>query len=54
MQKRNMKKSSPISNLAGLVSIPMTRDAPAFLQPITTAKPIVPNPHTAHTEPGST
>lgn len=44
----------PRLNLVGLISIPITRDAPDFLQPNATAKPTVPKPHIAHVLPGST
>lgn len=44
----------PISNFLGLVSTPMTRDAPAALHPKATAKPTAPRPQIAHMEPGST
>ena len=44
----------PISNLAGLISTPIIRLAPAFLQPMITASPTAPSPHTAHVEPAST
>ncbi len=30
------------------------REAPAFLQPMTAARPTAPSPNTAHTEPGVT
>lgn len=44
----------PFSNLAGFVSIPITRDAPDFLQPKATARPTAPKPHIAHVLPDST
>ncbi|KYN40488.1 hypothetical protein ALC56_05433 [Trachymyrmex septentrionalis] len=44
----------PCSNLAGLTSIPIIRDAPDFLQPKIAARPTAPKPHTAQVLPGST
>ena len=43
-----------LSNLSGLMSTAIILLAPAFLQPMTAAKPTAPRPNTAHVEPGST
>ena len=44
----------PLASLAGLMSTPMIRAAPAFLAPITAANPTPPNPQTATVDPGRT
>ena len=44
----------PTSNFSGLISTPIIFVAPAFLHPITTARPTAPRPHTAQVDPGST
>lgn len=49
-----LEKYGPFSNLAGLMSTPMTREAPAVLQPKATARPTAPKPQMAHVLPGST
>lgn len=43
-----------MANLSELISTPMIREAPAFLQPMITASPTAPRPQTAHVDPGST
>ncbi len=42
------------SNFLSLISTAKMREAPAFLQPMTAARPTAPSPNTAHTEPGVT
>ncbi len=42
------------SNFCSLISTAKMREAPAFLQPMTAARPTAPSPNTAHTEPGVT
>lgn len=42
------------SNFFSFISTAMILDAPAFLHPMTAARPTAPSPNTAHTEPGST
>ena len=44
----------PTSNFFGLMSTPMMRVAPAFLQPIIVARPTAPKPQTAQVDSGST
>jgi len=44
----------PVSNLAGLISMPMILLAPAARQPIATARPTAPSPQMAQFEPAST
>lgn len=46
--------NQPISNLEGLMSTPMIREAPASSQPRPTAKPTAPRPQTAQVLPFST
>ena len=46
--------TQPVSNFPGLMSTPMIREAPAFLQPMIAASPTAPRPNTAQLEPGST
>lgn len=43
-----------VLNFEELRSIPYIFEAPAALQPITTARPTAPKPQTAHVLPGST
>ena len=43
-----------MANLAGLVSMPMIRSAPAITAPMITARPMPPRPKTATLLPGST
>lgn len=44
----------PVSNLAGLTSMPIILLAPAVLHPIATARPTAPRPQMAQFEPAST
>lgn len=44
----------PFSNLAGLMSMPIIREAPAVLHPTATAKPTAPKPQMAQVLPFST
>ena len=46
--------TQPVSNFVELISTPMMRAAPAFLQPMIAARPTAPRPNTAQLEPGST
>ena len=47
-------RAQPVSNLSVLMSMPMIREAPAALQPLMTARPTAPSPHTPHVDPFST
>ena len=47
-------RAQPVSNLSALMSMPMIREAPAALQPLMTARPTAPSPHTPHVDPFST
>ena len=48
------RRAQPVWNLSVLMSMPMIREAPAALQPLMTARPTAPRPHTPHVDPFST